>query len=203
MKNKIIIEHIEKKNTNLTYYVKKNESVTVVVLVQGEKNYRINLTLNLEGTGSEGTIIGLVHASKNASIIFHTLQHHAAINTTSNLLVKSILTDSSFLSYEGGIVVDKIAQKTNAYQRNENLLLDESAHAKSKPALEILANDVRCTHGATIGTLDPEQLWYLATRGIGKGEGRKLISNGFLMSALKNLDETDKIKINKEFIFYG
>ena len=122
----------------------------------------------------------------------HTLQHHKAPDTTSNLLVKSVLSGSSEIFYEGSILVDLCAQKTDAYQRNENLLLDEHTHATSSPALEILANDVRCTHGAVVKTLDENELWYLATRGIDRKTGRDMIASGFLASALDRIPNVDE-----------
>jgi Fe-S cluster assembly protein SufD len=85
--------------------------------------------------------------------------------------------------------VEKKAQKTDAYQRNANLLLSETAYAESKPSLEILANDVRCTHGATVGPVSDEELWYLATRGIPKKQAESLIVEGFFKSALEFVDD--------------
>ena len=108
--------------------------------------------------------------------------------------------DHAACLYDGGIRVEKEAQKTDAYQRNENLLLSEGAHAQSKPSLEILANDVRCTHGATVGKIPEDQLWYLATRGIGKKRGQGLIVSGFLGSALVSIDDTSVVESIKERI---
>ena len=120
------------------------------------------------------------------------MQHHEAQGTTRNLLVKTVLDGESSFSYDGAIRVEKEGQKTDAYQRNENLLLSNSVFAKSKPALEILADDVRCTHGATIGSIDAEQLFYLQTRGILEKEGRSLIVEGFLESLLSKITDTAK-----------
>jgi Fe-S cluster assembly protein SufD len=86
------------------------------------------------------------------------------------------------------IRVEPNAQKTNAYQENRNLLLSDSAHADSIPGLEIMANDVRCTHGATLGRVDREQLFYLMTRGLTRGEAERLIVRGFFQDILDRID---------------
>ena len=130
----------------------------------------------------------------------HTMQVHEAPDTTSDLLVKTVLRDHAKCLYDGGIRVEKAAQKTDAYQRNENLLLSEHAYAESKPSLEILANDVRCTHGATAGPIDEEELWYLATRGITKDKGEGLIALGFIASALMRIDNVQaRRKLQRRF----
>ncbi len=133
----------------------------------------------------------------------HTLQSHEAPGTTSDLLVKSLLTDNATFLYDGAIFVSRIAQKTDAYQRNENLMLSRVAHAESKPKLEILANDVRCTHGATIGSVREDELWYLKTRGIDNSEGTRLISRGFLESINSRIsDESAQARVH-DFIESG
>jgi Fe-S cluster assembly protein SufD len=188
--NTVIIETIRSRDTTLAYRIKQDAMLTIVVLVSGNTNCAIDVGVHLVGKNSRATIIGLVRGSDDAQITFHTMQHHAAIGTTSNLLVKSILSDRSVFSYDGSIFVDQIAQKTDAYQRNENLLLDKTTRARSEPALEILANDVRCTHGATIGMIDKEELWYLATRGIADARAREMIATGFLQSAFSLIPDT-------------
>lgn len=189
-RNTVIIETIRSRDTTLAYRIKQDAMLTIVVLVSGNTNCAIDVGVHLVGKNSRATIIGLVRGSDDAQITFHTMQHHAAIGTTSNLLVKSILSDRSVFSYDGSIFVDQIAQKTDAYQRNENLLLDKTTRARSEPALEILANDVRCTHGATIGMIDKEELWYLATRGIADAQAREMIATGFLQSAFSLIPDT-------------
>src|SRR6266511_3197949 len=112
-----------------------------------------------------------------------------AANTTSDFAFKGALRDEASTVWRGMIRVEKDAQKTNAYQENRNLLLSKSAHADSIPGLEILANDVRCTHGATLGQVDREQLFYLMARGLPRAEAERLIVRGFFQDVL------DRIKI--------
>jgi Fe-S cluster assembly protein SufD len=191
MKNNEVIIHDK---NNATYIVEEDVHATIFILLQtGEQS----VTVRLVGQGAEAQIIGVGLLTGNDQTRLHTLQHHEAPETTSNLLVKAVLTDAASFIYDGSIFVDKKAQKTNAYQRNENLLLSNGAHAQSKPALEILANDVRCTHGATISTVDQEQLFYLASRGLNFISGKKLLVEGFLEAPFLKLSatiQTNKIK---------
>lgn len=101
-------------------------------------------------------------------------------NTTSDLLFKGVLRDRARQVFSGMIKVEPGAQKTNAYQANRNLLLSDKARVDSMPKLEIGANDVRCTHGATMGQVEPEYLFYLRSRGLGREEAERVIVEGFL-----------------------
>ena len=117
-----------------------------------------------------------------------TLQIHQAPHTSSNLLYKNALLDQAKTIFSGLIVVDPDAQKTDAYQSNRNLMLSDEAEANSLPGLEIQANDVRCTHGATSSRIDPEQEFYLQARGIAKEAADELLIFGFFEEVLSKLD---------------
>lgn len=182
--NRVIVKKISSGNIREEFSVGRNAHLTLVYVVDVSADMEVSPSVHLVGSGASATIVALVTGKKRGRIRMQTLQHHKAPNTTSNLLVKSTLSDKSEIYYEGSIRVDAAAQKTDAYQRNENLLLDNETHATSSPALEILANDVRCTHGAVVKTLDENELWYLSTRGIDSARGRTMIASGFLTSAL-------------------
>lgn len=190
--NTLIIRCIESGTVAEDYAVAASVHLTLVYFVSGGADIDLAPSVHLVGNGSSATVLGLVRGTKTAKIQVHTLQHHQAPNTTSNLLIKSVLSDKSVCMYEGGIRVDASAQKTDAYQRNENLLLDEHTKAVSSPALEILANDVRCTHGAVVKTLDENELWYLSTRGINRQDARGMIAEGFLLSAFSLIADSDE-----------
>ena len=113
-----------------------------------------------------------------------TLQHHAAPHAYSDLLYKGALTDSAESVFRGLIRVDKGAQLTDAYQTNRNLLLSEEAGARTLPNLEIEADDVRCSHGATVGQVDPGQLFYLMSRGLSRKQAERLLVFGFFDEVL-------------------
>lgn len=160
---------------------------TVVLLFT--KSCETTICLELVRKGTTGKILGVVLLDQKDALILHTLQHHQQEQTTSNLLVKSVLQGSSRFQFDGAIRVEKDAQKTDAYQRNENMLLSAESSVESKPSLEILANDVRCTHGATVQTVSDEQLWYLKTRGIPQEVGNTLLINGFITQVINEIDD--------------
>lgn len=188
-KDEVIIKRVRDRSIREDYTVKENAHVVFVCIVRATRAISINVSVHLAGKDARADIIGVVFGADNARVDIQTVQHHRAPSTTSNLLVKTVMEGHSTCMYEGSIVVDTLAQKTDAYQRNENILLDEHAHAVSKPALEILANDVRCTHGAIIKTIDPTELWYMATRGIPDAIARAMITNGFFTSAFAGISD--------------
>ena len=112
-------------------------------------------------------------------LAYFTRQDHAAPNTRSDLLYKTGLKDKSRVVWKGMIRVEKDAQKTDAYQKDDNLILSNEARADSIPGLEIEANDVRCTHGATAGQVDPEMVFYAQARGVERDTAIRLIVEGF------------------------
>jgi Fe-S cluster assembly protein SufD len=117
-----------------------------------------------------------------------TLQIHQAPNTKSDLLYKNALLDQARTIFSGLIIVDPDAQKTDAYQSNRNLMLSDDAEANALPGLEIQANDVRCTHGATSSRIDPEQEFYLESRGIAPAATQELLTFGFFEEVLAKLE---------------
>jgi Fe-S cluster assembly protein SufD len=135
--------------------------------------------LDLAGEGAQGRMSGFYFTDGNQHLDHDTQQNHLARRTTSDLLFKGALLESSHSVWQGMIYVDPKAQKTDGYQANRNLVLSKNAHADSIPGLEILADDVRCTHGATVGKIDQEEVFYLLSRGIPRKEAERLIVEGF------------------------
>ncbi|HUF38625.1 MAG TPA: Fe-S cluster assembly protein SufD [Anaerolineales bacterium] len=135
--------------------------------------------LNLEGEGSSGRMSGFYFTDKDQHLDLDTQQNHHAPHTTSDLLFKGALKGESRSVWQGMIYVAPKAQKTDGYQANRNLVLEKTARADSIPGLEILADDVRCTHGATIGKIDPDHMFYLRSRGIPEREAQRLVVEGF------------------------
>lgn len=135
--------------------------------------------LDLIGQGATGRMSGFYFTNDMQHLDHDTQQNHLAPHTTSDLLFKGALKDKSRSVWQGMIYVAPGAQKADGYQANRNLILSPQAHADSIPGLEILADDVRCTHGATVGKIDPEQVFYLLSRGIPYAEAEKLIVQGF------------------------
>jgi Fe-S cluster assembly protein SufD len=135
--------------------------------------------LDLAGEGSSGRMSGFYFTDGVQHLDHDTQQNHLAPHTTSDLLFKGALKDRSRSVWQGMIYVAPGAQKTDGYQANRNLTLSRKARADSIPGLEILADDVRCTHGATVGKIDPEQMFYLRSRGIPPAEAERVIVEGF------------------------
>lgn len=140
---------------------------------------RNNLSVTLAGENAENYALGMYLTDGTQHVDNFTFIDHAVPNCTSNQLYKGILDDKSTGAFSGRILVRKDAQKTMAYQRNSNLLLTDEAHANAKPQLEIYADDVKCTHGATVGQIDEDALFYLRARGISEREARLLLMYAF------------------------
>jgi Fe-S cluster assembly protein SufD len=145
----------------------------------------INMELN--GEGANGELLGLYFPGGRQHLDHHTNQLHKAPNSTSDLLMKGALKDRARSVYQGYIKVYPAAQKTNGYQANRNLMLSKLARADSIPGLEIEADDVRCTHGATTGQIPEEYLFYLMARGIGRRNAERMIVQGFFEEVLNRI----------------
>jgi Fe-S cluster assembly protein SufD len=143
--------------------------------------------LTLAGEGAEGRMSGFYFADKDQHLDHDTQQNHLAPNTTSDLLFKGALRDKSRSVWQGMIYVAPGAQKTDGYQANRNLILSDRARADSIPGLEILADDVRCTHGATIGQLELEPIYYLMSRGLPRNQAERLVVDGFFSPILERV----------------
>lgn len=182
------LQEVTKSQQSFAYTVLAGVDVTVVFVATSEAD--VHISVRLTGKRARATVIGLVVGRSDHSIAIHTKQIHEASETTSNLLVKAVLRNEASFSYDGIIRVERHAQKSDAYQKNENLLLSPHARARSDPALEILANDVRCTHGSTTGKLNEDQLWYLTSRGLSRPIASQLLVEGFFEHAIGTISDT-------------
>ena len=143
----------------------------------------------LAGPGSEARVTGGYAGGPGQHLDYDTTQEHAAPNTNSDLAFRGVLAAGSTAVWRGMIKVDPGAQQTDAFQESRNLLLSTEAHADAIPGLEILADDVRCTHAAAIAQIDKEQLFYLTSRGLDPAGAKTLIIEGFLESLVERLAE--------------
>jgi Fe-S cluster assembly protein SufD len=143
------------------------------------------LQAELAGPGAEARMVGAVLGDGSQHFDHHTLTDHVAPHASSNTTFRTVLTDSARSVFVGLIRVDKQAQQTDAYLQNRNLLLSEKAKADSIPRLEIEANDVRCTHGATVSPVDPEQVFYIQARGLPHDDAERMIVEGFFEPLLE------------------
>jgi Fe-S cluster assembly protein SufD len=154
----------------------------------GSAKGKIRIQNDLAGPGATSRVTGAYFADGTQHLDYDTFQEHIAPHTTSDFAFKGALRDTATAVWRGMIRVERDAQKTNAYQENRNLLLSPKAHADSIPGLEILANDVRCTHGATLGQVDRDQLFYLMARGLSRAEAERLIVRGFFQDVLDRIE---------------
>ena len=169
--------------------VDQHGSLDWVALGFGARTGRVSMETQLRGPGAEARVTGAYATAGRQHVDFDTLQEHAAPNTTSDLAFRGVLAGRSTSVWRGMIKVDPGAQQTDAFQDNRNLLLSKRAHADAIPGLEILANDVRCTHAAAVAQIDKDQLFYLMSRGLPRELATRLIIDGFLQSLVERLGE--------------
>ncbi|HEX7593665.1 MAG TPA: Fe-S cluster assembly protein SufD [Anaerolineae bacterium] len=165
--------------TSQAALLEKDSSLTWLVGTLGSQTTKAFLDCKMLGTGTNAALLGFFFGEGKQHFDQHTFQNHIVGHSTSDLLYKGALKDSAHSVFRGLIRVNPAAQRSDAYQANRNILLSPHAHADSIPELEIEANDVRCTHGATVGPIDEEQVFYLMARGIPRQEAQQLITEGF------------------------
>jgi Fe-S cluster assembly protein SufD len=167
--------------------VDRDASLQWTIGALGGRLAKVNQHVALVGPGASAQVNGVMFTEGKQHLSYHTLQHHEADHCKSDLLYKGALQDHSRLVWRGMIKVDPGAQKTDGYQRNDNLLLSEEARADSIPGLEIEADDVRCTHGATAGRVDDEQIFYARCRGLTRNEAVRMIVAGFFQQVFDRI----------------
>ena len=159
---------------------------------------RNNLNFYQRGEGCESTLKGITILEGKQHVDHNTLVHHIEPNCESHQDYKGIFGDASTGVFNGRVIVEKEAQKTDAFQQNNNLLIDDKATINTKPQLEIFADDVKCSHGCTVGQLDEEALFYLRSRGIGEKEAKALLMYAFANNVLESVKIPElKRRINK------
>lgn len=182
-----------------TYISQKHGSaVHVHTFSFGGNITRNNLNFYQHGERIDSTLKGVTILDKKQHVDHHTLVHHQEPNCESHQDYKGIFADKANGVFNGKIIVDEIAQKTNAFQQNNNILISDDATINTKPQLEIFADDVKCSHGCTIGQLDEEALFYLRARGIPKKEAQALLMYAFANNVLESVRIPElKLRINR------
>ena len=173
--------------TNIAGNLERNASINWISGCFGGKLNRLGIDTNFNGQGSTCSNLGVFLGRGKEHIDFTTNMYHNAENTTNNVLVDGILKDESSSVYRGLIKIEKQAQKTNSYLANHILKLGEKTLANSIPSLKIDANDVKASHGATVGQIDEEHLFYLMARGLSRAEAEKLIVEGFFEPIIQKI----------------
>jgi Fe-S cluster assembly protein SufD len=169
--------------------VGRDATLDWVALGFGSRSGHVLMETRLAGEGADARVTGAYATHGRQHIDFDTTQEHAAPNTTSDLAFRGVLQDRSSAVWKGNIIVDPGAQKTDAFQESRNLLISKRAHADAIPGLEIQANDVRCTHAAAVAQVDPEQLFYLRSRGLREDVAKQLVIEGFLSALVERFEQ--------------
>ena len=167
--------------------LEKDSSLHLFNVTLGGRFSKTRVEASLAGSGADAELKAIYLASGEQFFDFHTLQDHRVGNTRSDLLFKGALQDVARTVYAGLIKIEKGAARSDAYQANRNLVLSDHAKATSIPMLEIDNNDVRCTHGATVGPVDPQHLFYLRSRGIPETTAKRMIVQGFFGDVLERI----------------
>ncbi len=171
--------------------MKRDSQFTSHLVTNGSETVRYDYSVQLKGENGIAHLNGLWMLNGFSEAHVHVLMEHAAPYCESLQHFKGALDASSRSSFEGKILVRKEAQKTNSFQMNNNLLLSPGAQANSKPNLEIFADDVKASHGSTVGQLDDEELFYLRTRGYTKSEAEGILTQGFLREIIEKIDQKE------------
>lgn len=172
-------------------HIARDGKLDWVVGSMGSKLTKKFMQISLDEQGSWGRMSGMFFADENQLLDHDTYQEHNAPNTTSDLLFRNALTDSSRSVWRGMIRVQPGAQQSDGFQANNNMILSDHARADSIPGLEIEADDVRCTHAATVGKMEEEYIFYLQTRGVPRREAERLFVNGYFQDVLDRIPFED------------
>ena len=178
----------------------RDANLDTLVVNLGGSVARVDMAASLEGPGARSDMLGLYFAQGTQHFDHNTRQDHKVPHATSDLLYKGALYDKTRAIFRGIIKVFPKAQRTDAYQTNRNLLLSDKAEATSLPNLEIEADDVRCSHAATVGHLDQEELFYIMSRGVSRREAERLVVFGFFGEVLERLPMPQVVKELREAI---
>jgi Fe-S cluster assembly protein SufD len=195
------VRHIKIINENIRSYhygqlrvdQERDSRFQSLAFLFGNKLNRNNISIILNGSGCESLMDGVFAGHRNQHHDVHTLIHHASPHCRSHELYRGILADESSAVFSGKIHVHPDAQKTDALQSNNCLLLSDQATINTKPQLEIYADDVKCTHGATVGQLNEDQIYYLRSRGIPEKKARNILTYAFAREIIEQV-ETEEVR---------
>ena len=179
--------------------VQAGQRTDLVLLVYPGVSCDVKMDVSLLGEGAEANIYGAYVCAGEEKVKISVDMHHDFPHCNSRQLFKGIAGGTSKVDFYGKIIVAKDAQRTEAYQENHNLLLSEGAKVDTKPQLEIYADDVKCSHGATIGRLNEEEQFYMRSRGISLEDAKVLQMNSFIAPVLENIPEADREDVTVQF----
>ena len=197
------IDKAQNKNIRYSYnnIEQDNNSVSETFVLSSGSNFSRNeINCNLKGEYSSAFVNGIFSLNDGQHHEVRTIINHLVENTKSYQLIKSVLGKNSKSAYQGKIFVDSKAQKTDGYQLSKAILLDESSEFNAKPELEIYADDVKCSHGSSSGSLDENSIFYLMSRGLNYQQSKELLINGFLLDVVEKITDTEIKNLVKNMI---
>jgi len=174
---------------NQRFFIETGAKLNYLLVEEGGQLVKRQMEFQLKGENSDATLSGIYHAGESRQFIYNTRQDHLASNTISNLLFKGVLSKNAYALWQGNIFVGDGTHGVDGYQMNRNLLLGENVQAQSIPGLEILTDDVKCSHGVAMSNIDEDQLFYLSSRGIDETTAARLIVGGFIEDGLKRMKD--------------
>jgi len=174
---------------NQRFFIETGAKLNYLLVEEGGQLVKRQMEFQLKGENSDATLSGIYHAGESRQFIYNTRQDHLASNTISNLLFKVVLSKNAYALWQGNIFVGYGTHGVDGYQMNRNLLLGENVQAQSIPGLEILTDDVKCSHGVAMSNIDEDQLFYLSSRGIDETTAARLIVGGFIEDGLKRMKD--------------
>ena len=177
-------------------HIEQNATMLTVPLVFGGELCKQSFGVNMAGEGADSKMYGLLFGTGRQHFDNHTTHHHSSGKTTSDIDFKVVLKDRALSAYTGLIRIDNRARTCEAYQENRNLLLNAGTRAETIPELEILNEDVSCSHGATLGPIDEESIFYLKARGIKRPDAVRMIVSGFVQTTLKQVPDDLRERIS-------
>lgn len=181
-------------NERYNYIVEDNASLDLCFVVMPEVNATISITIDIQGELSDVNLSGIYICNNNEQVTFNIIVHHRKGNNISKQLFNGIVAGNAKCSFKGTIIVAPDAQKVEAYQENRNMQLSDNASIKTEPQLEIYADDVKCSHGATLGKLNQEELFYMRSRGIPEHEAKVLQMLSFVSPVISKIaGDEDKL----------
>ena len=194
-----------KENSNIKYFysdidLHQNSLVENFILSCGSKFIKNEINCNLKEQYASAFVSGIINLSNSQQHEIKTNINHLEKNTKSYQLIKSVLNENSKGIFQGKIFVNSRAQKTDGYQLSKAILLNKNAEFDAKPELEIYADDVKCSHGSTSGSLDENSVFYLMSRGLSNNEAKKLLINGFMLDAIEKITDIEIKKLIKEIM---
>ncbi|MGL4909116.1 MAG: SufD family Fe-S cluster assembly protein [Bacteroidales bacterium] len=182
---------LHRKNVNSEHYfdLQKGSSLKAVYLALEGNDIKQTIRVNINGKNVEAATLGFITATNTDNCKFDVQINHKCAASNSTQIFKQIATQNAVVQFDGRVVVAKDAQQTNAQQTCKSLLLSKTAQVNTNPQLEIYADDVKCSHGATVGQLDANVLFYLRTRGIGMDEAKRLLLLGFAEDIIQQISD--------------